>query len=105
MALVGVEDTAVFSIVVGNRTGQLDNETPATMCAHIVSIDAARYLDKSITGKPYDETNDPVLTDYIMVLSWLLERMFSAGVPAHCLIPDPTYLEAGGLRLFCINKN
>ncbi|TGJ87799.1 hypothetical protein E0Z10_g928 [Xylaria hypoxylon] len=66
---------------------------------------AARYLAKSTTGEPYDETNDPVSTDYMIVLSWLLDRMFLAGVPAHCLIPDPTYLEAESLRFFCIDKN
>ncbi|KAI0409852.1 hypothetical protein F4802DRAFT_4033 [Xylaria palmicola] len=66
---------------------------------------AARYLGQSTTGELYDETNDPVSTDYMIVLSWLLDRMFFAGVPAHCLIPDPTYLEAERLRFFSIDKN
>ncbi|KAI1773214.1 hypothetical protein F4818DRAFT_120638 [Hypoxylon cercidicola] len=66
---------------------------------------AARYLGQSTAGGPYDETNDPVSTDYMIVLSWLLDRMFFAGVPAHCLIPDPSYLEAESLRFFSIDKN
>ncbi|KAJ8129839.1 hypothetical protein O1611_g3791 [Lasiodiplodia mahajangana] len=44
MALAGVEDTAVFSIVVGNRAGTLDNETPTTMCAHLVSIEGIENM-------------------------------------------------------------
>ncbi|KAI1277738.1 hypothetical protein F5Y07DRAFT_407274 [Xylaria sp. FL0933] len=66
---------------------------------------AARYLAQSTTGEPYDETNDPISADYMIVHSWLVDRMFLAGVPAHCLIPDPTYLEAESLRFFSIDKN
>ncbi|KAI0907854.1 hypothetical protein F4823DRAFT_626001 [Ustulina deusta] len=66
---------------------------------------AARYLAQSTTGEPYDETNDPISADYMIVHSWLVDRMFLAGVPAHCLIPDPTYLEAESLRFFSIDNN
>ncbi|KAG7416808.1 hypothetical protein Forpe1208_v003706 [Fusarium oxysporum f. sp. rapae] len=44
MALAGVEDTAVFSIVVGNRSGPLDNVIPTTMCAHLVSIEGVEAM-------------------------------------------------------------
>ncbi|KAI1426134.1 hypothetical protein F5Y12DRAFT_310069 [Xylaria sp. FL1777] len=66
---------------------------------------AARTLAQSTTGGIYDETNDPLSTDWMIVLSWLLDRMFLAGVPAHCLIPDPTYLEPESLRFFRIDSN
>ncbi|KAI0118163.1 hypothetical protein GGR51DRAFT_498337 [Nemania sp. FL0031] len=66
---------------------------------------AARNLAKSTAGDIYDETNDPLSTDWMIVLSWLLDRMFLAGVPAHCLIPDPTYLEPEALRFFRIDSN
>ncbi|KAI0117300.1 hypothetical protein F4814DRAFT_459425 [Daldinia grandis] len=66
---------------------------------------AARYLAQSTSGDTYDETNDPISTDWMIVLSWLLDRMFLAGVPAHCLIPDPTYLEPERLRFFRIDNN
>ncbi|KAK8118450.1 uncharacterized protein PG998_003076 [Apiospora kogelbergensis] len=45
MALAGVEDTAVFSIVVGNRAGPLDNATPTTMCVHLASIEGVESMD------------------------------------------------------------
>ncbi|KAI1186325.1 hypothetical protein F5B17DRAFT_454606 [Nemania serpens] len=66
---------------------------------------AARHLAESTAGGIYDETNDPLSTDWMTVLSWLLDRMFLAGVPAHCLIPDPTYLEPESLRFFRIDSN
>ncbi|KAI1819363.1 hypothetical protein F4861DRAFT_527236 [Xylaria intraflava] len=66
---------------------------------------AARTLAQSTSGGIYDETNDPLSTDWMTVLSWLLDRMFLAGVPAHCLIPDPTYLEPENLRFFRIDNN
>ncbi|KAI1171804.1 hypothetical protein F4777DRAFT_564071 [Nemania sp. FL0916] len=66
---------------------------------------AARDLAKSTAGDIYDETNDPLSTDWMIVLSWLLDRMFLSGVPAHCLIPDPTYLEPETLRFFRIDTN
>ncbi|OTB15549.1 hypothetical protein K445DRAFT_352181 [Daldinia sp. EC12] len=69
------------------------------------AIKAARFLAKSTAGDTYDETNDPMSTDWMIVLSWLLDRMFLAGVPAHCLIPDPTYLEPERLRFFRIDSN
>ncbi|KAI0007428.1 hypothetical protein F4779DRAFT_592010 [Xylariaceae sp. FL0662B] len=65
----------------------------------------ARYLAQSTSGGTYDETNDPKSTDWMIVLSWLLDRMFLAGVPAHYLIPDPTYLEPESLRFFRIDSN
>lgn len=39
------------------------------------------------------------------VLSWLVDRMFLAGVPAHCPLPDPSYLEEESLRFFHIDRN
>ncbi|KAM4064408.1 hypothetical protein HRG_006221 [Hirsutella rhossiliensis] len=45
MALAGVEDTAVFSIVVANRLGPLDNVTPITLCAYLVSIEGVEAID------------------------------------------------------------
>ncbi|PNY27029.1 Uncharacterized protein TCAP_03025 [Tolypocladium capitatum] len=66
---------------------------------------AARHLAQSTTGGVYDETNDPISTDWMIVLAWLLDRIFLAGVPAHCLIPDPTYLEPESLRFFRIDNN
>ncbi len=44
MALAGVEDTAVFSIVIGNRSGTLDNPTPVTVSVHLVSIEGVEDM-------------------------------------------------------------
>ncbi|KAJ3545141.1 hypothetical protein NM208_g2662 [Fusarium decemcellulare] len=69
------------------------------------ALDSVRRLASSKSGDPYDETNDPQSSDWMTVLSWLVDRMFLAGVPAHCLLPDPTYLQPESLRFFHIDKN
>ncbi|KAI1634232.1 hypothetical protein F4809DRAFT_537751 [Biscogniauxia mediterranea] len=69
------------------------------------ALDSVRRLASSKSGDPYDETNDPQSSDWMTVLSWLVDRMFLAGVPAHYLLPDPTYLQPENLRFFHIDKN
>lgn len=51
MALARVEDTAVFSIVVGNRSGQLDNVTPTTITAYLVSIEGVEAMTFPIQSR------------------------------------------------------
>ncbi|KAF9768840.1 hypothetical protein IL306_013800 [Fusarium sp. DS 682] len=53
----------------------------------------------------YDETNDPVSEDWKVILAWVMDRMFLAGVPAHYLISDPTHLEHERLKFFYIDPN
>lgn len=69
------------------------------------ALESVRQLASSRSGDPYDETNDPQSTDWMIVLSWLIDRMFLADVPAHCLLPDPKYLQPESLRFFHIDKN
>ncbi|KJZ70939.1 hypothetical protein HIM_09690 [Hirsutella minnesotensis 3608] len=69
------------------------------------ALKAARAIARSTSGDIFDETNDPQSTDWMTVLSWLVDRMFLAGVPAHCLIPDSTFLEPESLRFFHIDRN
>ncbi|KAF4456302.1 hypothetical protein F53441_1547 [Fusarium austroafricanum] len=69
------------------------------------ALDSIRRLASSKSGDPYDETNDPQSSDWMTVLSWLIDRMFLAGVPAHYLVPDPSYLQPESLRFFHIDKN
>lgn len=66
---------------------------------------AARDLAMSMDGTIYDETNSPVSTDWMIVLAWVMNRMFLAGVPAHYLITDPSHLENESLRFFHIDSN
>ncbi|KAI5777103.1 hypothetical protein EDC01DRAFT_732755 [Geopyxis carbonaria] len=53
----------------------------------------------------YDETNSPVSTDWMVVLGWLLDRLYLAGIPAHYLITDPSHLPPERLRFFHIDQN
>ncbi|RYP41835.1 hypothetical protein DL767_000736 [Monosporascus sp. MG133] len=69
------------------------------------ALAVARSLAQSSDGAIYDETNDPVSTDWMIVLSWLVDRMFLAGMPAHCLITDPSHLGHESLRFFHIDPN
>lgn len=69
------------------------------------ALKAARFLAGSTDGDIYNETNDPQSTDWMIVLSWLVDRMFLAGVPAHCLITDPSHLGLESLRFFRIDPN
>ncbi|KOS19909.1 hypothetical protein ESCO_005595 [Escovopsis weberi] len=68
--------------------------------------ETARKLAGSKTGDNslYDETNNPLSSDWMIVLSWLVDRMFLAGIPAHCLISDPTHLQNENLRFFRIDE-
>ncbi|KAM0256322.1 hypothetical protein ACHAPA_012208 [Fusarium lateritium] len=69
------------------------------------ALESVRRLASSRSGDPYDETNDPQSSDWMTVLSWLIDRMFLAGVPSHYLIPDPSYLPPENLRFFHIDRN
>ncbi|KAK6347974.1 hypothetical protein TWF718_005794 [Orbilia javanica] len=62
-------------------------------------------LAKSKDGGTYDSTNDPVSTDWMVIIEWVMDRMFLAGIPAHYFIPDPTYLEQERLHFFSIDRN
>ncbi|KAK3395150.1 hypothetical protein B0H63DRAFT_506684 [Podospora didyma] len=66
---------------------------------------AAQKLAMSRDGDVFDETNDPVSTDWMQVLAWILDRMFLSGVPAHYLISDPSHLQPENLRFFYIDPN
>lgn len=66
---------------------------------------AAHDLAMAKDGTIYDETNDPVSTDWMQVLAWVMDRMFLSGVPAHYLISDPSHLQHESLRFFYIDPN
>ncbi|KAI8195455.1 hypothetical protein K4K52_012355 [Colletotrichum sp. SAR 10_76] len=65
----------------------------------------AEKLSASTDGSVYDETNVPVSTDWMVVMTWLLGKMFLDGVPAHYLITDPSHLPEESLRFFYIDPN
>ena len=69
------------------------------------SIETAKSLGKSTDNELYDETNLPQSTDWMVVLSWILDRIFLSGIPAHYFIPDPSFLEEESLRFFHIDPS
>jgi hypothetical protein len=66
---------------------------------------SAERVSASTDGGVYDETNVPVSTDWMVVMKWLLGKMFLDGVPAHYLITDPSHLPEESLRFFYIDPN
>lgn len=68
---------------------------------------AARKLASSNgdENEPYDETNSPYSTDWMVVFKWVLDRMYLVGIPAHYLITDPSHLPPESLRFYSIDAN
>ncbi|KAH7125855.1 hypothetical protein EDB81DRAFT_810069 [Dactylonectria macrodidyma] len=54
--------------------------------------------------KIYEELDKPNSTDWNTVLGWVLDRKFLAGIPAHYLIPDPSFLPTESLRFLHIDQ-
>lgn len=53
----------------------------------------------------YNEFNKPYSSDWMTILSWILDKMFLHNIPAHYLIVDPSYLPPDSLRFFHIDPN
>lgn len=66
---------------------------------------AALNLAKATDGPVYDKTNTPVSTGWMIVLAFVLDRMFLSGVPAYYLISDPTHLPPESLCIFYIDPD
>ncbi|KAF3923043.1 hypothetical protein ABW20_dc0104794 [Dactylellina cionopaga] len=58
-----------------------------------------------IDSQVYNELNTAYSTDWMAVLSWVLDRMFLSNIPAQYLIVDPSYLPPESLRFFHIDAN
>ena len=54
-------------------------------------------------GTIYNEFNLANNTDWTVVLSWVLDKLFLASIPAHHLIVDPSHLPMESMRLFHID--
>ncbi|KAN0089571.1 hypothetical protein V8E51_019831 [Hyaloscypha variabilis] len=68
---------------------------------HIIS----RIYEKTPGGGKYNYHEVPKNTDYAIIQEWVLHKLHLHGVPAHYLIPDPSYLPAESIRFFYIDKN
>ncbi|KAK5655814.1 hypothetical protein OQA88_5352 [Cercophora sp. LCS_1] len=68
------------------------------------------HPDQSLSGDdevliPFNELNVPKSSDWHLVQSWILDNMFLKNIPAHYLIPDPSYLPPESIRFFYIDNN
>lgn len=65
----------------------------------------AQSLASAQEGGLYNELNTQTSTDWMIVFTWVLDRLFLDGIPAHYLIPDPSHLPPESLRFFRIDTN
>jgi predicted outer membrane repeat protein len=73
---------------------------------HADAVGAKFMMSSSGDGSErYDEQNMPASTDWMLVLTWVLDKMCLYNVPAHYLIIDPTYLAPETLRFFHVDRN
>lgn len=73
---------------------------------HADAVGAKLMMSSSGEGtERYDEQNMPVSTDWMVVLTWVLDKMYLYNIPAHYLIIDPTYLALETLRFFHVDRN
>ncbi|KAF4944077.1 hypothetical protein FGADI_12959 [Fusarium gaditjirri] len=70
-------------------------------CADVVAARCSMASD----GQLYNEHNMPDSPDYAHVYSWVLEKLHLGDVPAHYLIPDPSYLPEETMRFFHVDEN
>ncbi|KAF3906747.1 hypothetical protein AA313_de0203405 [Arthrobotrys entomopaga] len=52
---------------------------------------------------PYDEYNTPFSVDWVLVLRWVLDRLFFSSVPAHYLLTDASHLPPESLKFFRVD--
>ncbi|RDW57765.1 hypothetical protein BP5796_12566 [Coleophoma crateriformis] len=53
----------------------------------------------------YNELDQPTSSEWQLVLSWTLDKMFLSGIPSQYLVVDPGYLPPESLRFFHIDPN
>ena len=53
----------------------------------------------------YDELNSASSVDWMVVLKWVLDKMFLYSIPAHYLITEPSHLPPESLRFFHVDRN
>ena len=53
----------------------------------------------------YNELNIPKSPDWAIVLKWILDKTHLVNIPAHYLIPDPSFLPKESLKFFFVDPN
>lgn len=68
---------------------------------------AAEVVSGTVTNASvrYDEFNTPLSTDWLVVLKWVLDRMYLANIPPHYMINDPSHLPPETIRFFAVDTN
>jgi hypothetical protein len=64
-----------------------------------------QYDQNPAQDKLYNELNVPNNTDWASVFSFILDRLYLSGIPAHYLITDPSYLPEESIRFFYVDPN
>ena len=77
-------------------------ETTVTMMAQSA---VGQGKDEHEDEEVYNEFNKPYSSDWMTILSSVLDKMFLHNIPAHYLIVDPSYLPPESLRFFHIDAN
>jgi hypothetical protein len=92
----------------GNSTS-LDHGKPERHLVLNASVKTALPQMTSVAGSDvtdvYNELGPPQNTDWGIVLSWLLDRMYLHAIPGHYLVPDPSFLPPESIRFFHIDRN
>ena len=57
------------------------------------------------SDKPYNEFNTPFSPDWVVLLRWVLDRLFFDSIPAHYYLPDASQLPQESLKFFNIDDN
>ena len=77
-------------------------ETPSEAAMEISSTpDPSNPTQPS--SVPYDEYNTPFSVDWVLVLRWVLDRLFFDSIPAHYLLTDASHLPPESLKFFRID--
>ena len=66
---------------------------------------AVTHLTSSTTQEMYNEVNAPMSPGWMVDFSWILDRMYMFGIPAHYTLPDPAYLPIESMRFFHVDRN
>ncbi|KAK6215472.1 hypothetical protein QIS74_08491 [Colletotrichum tabaci] len=83
------------------------NTTKSSISTCIVAhAEAAAKAQATATdGKLYNEHKAPENVDFAHVYTWVLNKLRLANVPAHYVLPDPSFLPQETLRFFYLDKN
>ena len=104
---------SMTTCVSGNRW-KGDTIPVVNLCLHSPHI-MSRIYEKAIKpatvaagtpkGGKYNYHEVPTNIEYAIIKEWILDKLHLHGVPAHYLIPDPSYLPAESIRFFYTDKN